>query len=199
MTVVPCSDFGAGVLFNLNVKPAISSLVASTVTRIPSRTVSSFSHSEPSMKPILARPRPPLRSPGARSDLSVPATVKKADLTISGVIPRALSDIVIVRSSESSVILMSPVLISPIFTAPLTASNAFCRSSLTATSATLAAYILAPSVARILPLLTFISISSEPNCCLEAAEVAVKLGREMISTFFLRTLWYALGLVALFG
>ena len=71
-----------------------------TTTRTPSRTVSRMRRSEPSMNPILAKPKPPLRSPGSRSDLSEPATVKNASRTICGVMPRALSVTVMVRSAS---------------------------------------------------------------------------------------------------
>ena len=148
MTVVPCSSFGAGDLTILKSSFAIFLPVVSTRTRTPSRTVSKMSLSAPIIKPILARPKPPLRSLGSRSDLSEPAIVKNALRTISGVMPLALSVIEIVRSSPLISIFILPTSYSGLSflldTAPFTASNAFCKSSLTETSATAEAYIFAP-------------------------------------------------------
>ena len=194
MTVVPCSSFGAGDLVILNLLSAISLAVVSTRTRTPSRTVSRISCSAPSMNPILARPKPPLRSLGSRSDLSEPATVKNASRTISGVMPLALSVTVIVRSSPLISIFILPTSYNDLAflleTAPFTASNAFCKSSLTETSAIAVAYMFAPR-SWMRPAMSALSFPcSEPNffswsADLEAAEVEVVSGRATsVNDFF---------------
>ena len=172
----------------------MSLAVVSTRTRTPLRTVSRINRSAPSMNPILARPKPPLRSLGSRSDLSEPATVKNASRTISGVMPLALSVTVIVRSLSLISIVILPVLYNDLSflldTAPFTASNAFCKSSLTETSAILEAYMFAPRSWMRPPMSALSFPCSEPNFLswsadLEAAEVDVVSGRAInVNDFF---------------